>query len=93
VGGLLGACTEPLEASQEDGDIFVEEFLDSMPNNTPIPNAHGFAATFSDAGYVDLQHNFFTAQGTNGRHCGHCHAPEDGFGMNGPTVTALFWVN
>jgi hypothetical protein len=90
VGGLLGACTEPLEASQDDGDIFVEEFLDSMPNNTPIPNAHGFAATFSDAGYVDLQHNFFTAQGTNGRHCGHCHAPEDGFGMNGPTVTALF---
>jgi cytochrome c peroxidase len=90
VGLVVGACAEPLDVAEDDGDIFVEEFLDRMPNNVPLPNAHGFAAVFADAGYVDLDNNFFKAQGANGRHCGTCHAPEDGFGLNGPTVTALF---
>jgi cytochrome c peroxidase len=90
VGGGLAACTEPEELTEESGDIFIEELLDQMPNNVPIPNAHGFAAVYADEGFVDLSNNFFTAQGTNGRHCGTCHAPEDGFGINGPTVTLLF---
>src|SRR5690606_23425191 len=42
------------------------------------------------AGYVDLDNAFFTPQGTNGRHCGTCHAPEDGWGLTGSTATALF---
>ncbi len=90
VGLWVGACAEPPDVEAEDGDIFVEEILDQLPNNVPIPNAHGFAAVYANGGFVDLDNNFFTAQGTNGRHCGTCHAPEDGFGLNGPTVTALF---
>jgi hypothetical protein len=90
VGSWLGACAEPLEVTEEEQGIFIEEILDQMPNNVPIPNAHGFAATFAEAGLVDLTSGFFTAQGTNGRHCGTCHAPEDGWGINGPTVTSLF---
>jgi cytochrome c peroxidase len=90
VGGLFGACAEPAELTDESGEIFIEEFLDRMPNNVPIPNAHGFAASYSTQGYIDLDGEFFQAQGTNGRHCGTCHAPEDGWGINGPTVTALF---
>jgi hypothetical protein len=39
---------------------------------------------------VDLSNAFFTPQGTNGRHCGTCHAPELGWSMTGPVVTALF---
>ena len=96
VGVLIGACVEP-PPELEDGqigqvgqDIFVEEIFGRLPNNVPIPNAHGFAATFASAGYMDLDNAFFTPQGTNGRHCGTCHAPEDGWGMNGATVTALF---
>ena len=94
VGLGLGACVESPETTDEasgaEQDIFVEELFDRMPNNVPIPNAHGFAAVFAGAGYVELSNDFFTAQGTNGRHCGTCHAPEDGFGMNGPTITSLF---
>jgi hypothetical protein len=90
----LGACAESLEGAEdgaeEEQDILVEELFDQLPNNVPLPNAHGFAAVYSDAGFVDLDHNFFKAQGTNGRHCGLCHAPEDGLGFNGPTVTSLF---
>ena len=90
VGLWVGACAEPLDVVEDEGDIFVEEILDRMPNNVPIPNADGFAAVFAGSGYVDLESNFFTAWGTNGRHCGTCHAPEDGFGLNGSTVTMLF---
>jgi hypothetical protein len=85
------ACVEPaagLEGAEQG--IFVEELFDELPNNLPLPNLHGFAATFADAGYVDLDNAYFTPQGTNGRHCGTCHAPEVGWSMTGPVVTALF---
>ena len=91
VGVLVGACAEPPPELEEIGqDSFVEEFLDELPNNVPIPNADGFAATFAGAGYVDLDNAFFTPQGSNGRHCGTCHAPEAGWSMTGATATALF---
>ncbi|HEY5922077.1 MAG TPA: hypothetical protein VIV11_10425 [Kofleriaceae bacterium] len=73
-----------------ESEIFVEEFLDSMPNNVPFPNPNGFAASAHAAGFVDLDNAYFTPQGTNGRHCGTCHAPEDGWGLNGSTATVLF---
>ena len=90
---LAGACTDEsadVDVESDESEIFVEEFLDAMPNNVPIPNANGFAASAHSAGYVDLDNAFFTPQGTNGRHCGTCHAPEDGWGLNGPTATVLF---
>jgi cytochrome c2 len=82
---------EPASELKEAGQpSFIEERRDEIPNNEPFPNEHGFAATYSSAGFVDLDNAFFTPQGTNGRHCGTCHAPETGWSMTGPMVTALF---
>jgi hypothetical protein len=75
------------EVAQES---IVEEIFDQLPNNLPLPNAFGFAATFAQDGVVRLDNAFFTPQGTNGRHCGTCHAPELGWSMNGEMVTAMF---
>jgi cytochrome c peroxidase len=70
----------------------LEEFIDSLPNDFPIPNAHGLAASFSTttAPIVSLNNNFFTPQGTNGRDCGSCHAAEDGWSITPRTVTLMF---
>jgi hypothetical protein len=78
------------ETGEAEQTSIVEEIFDRLPNNLPIPNAYGFAATFAEAGNVDLDNAFFTPQGTNGRHCGTCHAPEVGWSMTGEMATALF---
>jgi len=90
--GVGGGCVDPAtpEAEGDAQQSYVEEIFDEIPNNALIPNEHGMAATFANAGYVDLNNAFFTAQGTNGRHCGTCHAPEVGWSMTGPMVTTLF---
>jgi hypothetical protein len=91
VGVVIGACAEAPPEQEEIGqESLVEEFIDEMPNNIPIPNAYGFAATFATGGVVDLSNAFFTPQGTNGRHCGTCHAPEVGWSMTGSMATTLF---
>jgi mono/diheme cytochrome c family protein len=78
------------ELEQTGQQVFVEELFDEIPNNVPFPNLHGFAATFSTEGLVNLNNTFFAVHGTNGRNCGSCHAPEVGWSMTGPMVTALF---
>ena len=85
-----GVDPPELPLDEVDQDSVIEELLDQMPNNLPFPNAYGFAATFADAGSVDLDNAFFTPHGTNGRHCGTCHAPEVGWSINGAMVTAMF---
>jgi len=95
VGAGVVACAEPapeLEMDAVGQESFLEDLFDEIPNNLPIPNEYGFAASFVDTGAVSLTNAFFTAQGTNGRHCGTCHAPEVGWSMTGPMVTALFWT-
>jgi len=42
-------------------------------------NPSGYAATFSTTGSVELTGAFFTSFGTNGRTCGSCHQPSDGW--------------
>ena len=73
----------------------LEEFIDSIPNNFPIPNGHGLAASYSTttAPIVSLNNNFFTPQGTNGRDCGSCHAAEDGWSLKPSTVTLMFLLS
>lgn len=61
-----------------------------VPNNHPVPNAHGFSATYSTQGRVDLAGGFFRPQGTNGRHCGSCHKPEDGWSISAATLQRIF---
>jgi hypothetical protein len=85
-----GCGVEAPELDEVDQDLIVEEIFDQMPNNLPLPNAFGFAATFADSGRVDLDNAFFTPHGTNGRHCGTCHAPELGWTITGEAVTAMF---
>ena len=79
------ATTQPL----------LEEFIDSLPNNFPMPNEHGLAASYSTttAPIVSLNNSFFTPQGTNGRDCGTCHAAEDGWSIQPSTVTLMFLLS
>ncbi len=50
-----------------------------LPNDVPLPNPSGAAATHSTTGSVDLTGPFFQSLGTNGRSCGTCHLPTDGW--------------
>ena len=79
----------PSETNQQ---ALLEQFVDSLPNNFPIPNEHGLAASYSTttAPIVSLSNNFFTPQGTNGRDCGTCHAAEDGWSLKPSTVALMF---
>jgi hypothetical protein len=45
-----------------------------LPNNLSFLNPVGTAATFSNAGSVDLQNAFHTLNGDNPRSCESCHA-------------------
>jgi len=51
----------------------------TLPNMLRFPNPTGYAATFSTTGKVDLTGPFFQSLGTNGRSCGSCHQPSDGW--------------
>ncbi|HEY0990442.1 MAG TPA: hypothetical protein VGD80_25490 [Kofleriaceae bacterium] len=84
---LAGGCAEQPE-SFTDG--LLQEVANQMPNNKPIADDAGFSSSFHSAGHVALNGNFFTPQGTNGRHCGTCHVPEDGWSITPATVVALF---
>jgi cytochrome c peroxidase len=86
------ACTdpEPTPNSSEEGQELLEDLFDQLPNNFPTLNAAGFGASYQAVGYVDLTNNFTTPQGTNGRDCATCHAPEDGWSIKPLTVTLMF---
>src|SRR5215467_6633845 len=53
-----------------------------LPNLFAFLDFTGFSATNSTTGSVDLSGPFFQSLGTNGRSCGTCHAPSDGFGLS-----------
>ena len=61
-----------------------------LPNLTPMPNASGFAATFSKAGVVDRSGPFFQSLGSNGRSCSSCHLPGEGWTITPAGVQARF---
>ena len=96
---IVGACTEPTESFTDDtgnlddtGNVDDTEQLvaNEMPNNHPIADDAGSSASYHPAGSVALNGNFFTPQGTNGRHCGTCHLPADGWSIRPSTVVAMF---
>lgn len=53
-----------------------------LSNLFPFLDFTGFSATNSTTGSIDLSNPFFQSLGTNGRTCGTCHAPGDGFGLS-----------
>jgi cytochrome c peroxidase len=64
--------------------------LSRLPNDVPIPNAGGAAATFSTAGFIDLENPFHKPQGTNGRSCETCHLLTAGWSIRPLDVEVLF---
>jgi len=87
---LFTACAEPAADPGLDPQELLEEAYTEIPNNLAIRNASGKSASFNPAGYIDLSNNYFTPQGTNGRECGTCHAPENGWSITPETVTLMF---
>jgi cytochrome c peroxidase len=88
----IAACADSDPGFEESTDeqAQLEERRSELPNNTPLHNEAGRDASFHTAGFIDLSNDFFTPQGTNGRHCGTCHLPEDGWSITPRTVRKMF---
>jgi cytochrome c peroxidase len=61
-----------------------------LPNNFPLPNSAGFAATYSTRGFLDFTTPFHQALGTNGRSCGSCHVPNSAWSLTPADARFLF---
>ncbi|HEU4729241.1 MAG TPA: hypothetical protein VFT22_15165 [Kofleriaceae bacterium] len=79
--------------SSQDRQELLDVLFDQIPNNFPVLDPSGLGASFHPAGFVDLSNQFFTPQGTNGRQCGTCHAPENGWSITPGTVTLMFLLS
>ena len=66
------------------------KYQGSIPNNHPVQNPGGEAATFSNRGSVDLTGEYFQAQGKNGQSCASCHIPEEAWSITPGTLQHLF---
>lgn len=86
----IAACSEPAPDLSQGSQELLEEAFDQIPNNVPLLDPSGFGASYNTAGFVDLSNNYFSPQGTNGRECGTCHAPEDGWSITPATVILMF---
>lgn len=87
---LLFAVALPQPRAADAAEAQVQLPQPSLPNNLPIPNEYGFAATFSEEGFVNRADDFHTPLGTNGRDCASCHAVEAGWSVTPAYVTARF---
>ena len=64
-----------------------------LPNLLPFLDFTGFSATSSTTGSLDVSSPFFQSLGTNGRSCGTCHAPSDGFGLSAADAQFRYFVS
>ncbi|HLJ18127.1 MAG TPA: hypothetical protein VKV15_26780 [Bryobacteraceae bacterium] len=63
----------------------------SLPNLFPFPNATGLLETYNTANApIDLTGPFFQSLGTNGRSCGSCHRPAEGWTISADEVKLRF---
>jgi cytochrome c peroxidase len=63
----------------------------SLPDLFPFPNATGLLETYNAGnGPIDLSGPFFQSLGTNGRSCGSCHRPAQGWGISADEVKLRF---
>ena len=63
-----------------------------LPNLFPFLDFTGLSATNSTTGSIDLSSPFFQSLGTNGRSCGTCHAPSDGFGLSAADAQLRYYI-
>jgi cytochrome c peroxidase len=90
---VIASCAEPEEDELVMDDPIVEQFLDQLPNNFPIPNRFGSAASYGTTGQVELNNAFATPHGTNGRDCATCHAVESGWSINPIQIELMFFFS
>jgi cytochrome c peroxidase len=90
---LIAGCSQAPTEVSESSQGLLDRWFDEIPNDLPVLDPAGFAASYHPAGSVDLSNNFFTPQGTNGRHCGTCHAPENGWSITPATVAVMFLLS
>ena len=64
--------------------------VDRLPNMFGAVNSHGKDATYSTAGFIDLNNPFFKSLGENGRSCASCHAPTQGWTITPKGVQEVF---
>ena len=64
-----------------------------LRNLFPFLDFFGFSATNSTKGSIDLSSAFFQSLGTNGRTCGTCHAPTDGFGLSAVDAQIRYFLS
>ncbi len=62
----------------------------ALTNASAFPNASGRVSTYNTTGKLSLKGPFFQSLGTNGRTCGTCHRPEDGFSLTPAHIQAVF---
>ena len=63
----------------------------SLPSRFPLPNGSGLLETQNaGGGPVDLTGPFFQSLGTNGRICGTCHRPAQGWRISADEVKLRF---
>jgi cytochrome c peroxidase len=62
----------------------------SLPNLYPFPNSNGQSTTYTSNKTIDLTGPFFQDLGTNGRTCGSCHQPDQGWTVAADLVQARF---
>ncbi len=63
----------------------------SLPNLFPFPNAAGLLETYNTHNQpIDLSGPFFQSLGTNGRSCGSCHRPAEGWSVSADEVNLRF---
>jgi cytochrome c peroxidase len=66
---------------------------ESLPNLLPFPNGAGLLETYNaGGGPIDLTGPFFQSLGTNGRSCGSCHRPGQGWSISPAEVRVRFEV-
>jgi hypothetical protein len=83
------ACSGAAPVADDVGEES-QQLKTQLPNNKDFKNEGGHAATFSTAGFIDLQNAFHVPQGTNGRSCATCHLPESGWSINPDQIECLF---
>jgi cytochrome c peroxidase len=90
--GVSGCSAADTSSEGEDVSVVAEPLLSGpLPNNVPFLNRAGTAATFSTAGFVDLDNPFHVPQGTNGRSCESCHLVQAGWSVRPLDVELRFW--
>ena len=63
----------------------------TLPDLFPFPNGTGLVQNHTSAGgSIPLTGAFFQSLGTNGRSCGTCHRPAEGFGISAAEVSLRF---